>query len=143
MKNQFGQVNTLLTCKLGRNTKIQLIPGHYTNEISEAHETIPIKVDENGNHLSHNLTHHHYELDEKLRLNISIFEQEHHLVLVPSVDFLAPNIQIEWRGKDKHVRRSPRDISRRCHYQGVVHGDDQSRVALSACNGLVRIDYMG
>lgn len=64
-------------------------------------------------------------------------------MLIPSVEFLAPSIQVEWRSKDRHVRRPPRDISKRCHYQGFVHGDDQSRVALSACNGLVRIDYLG
>lgn len=81
------------------------------------------------------------ELDEKLRLNISIFELEHHLVLIPSVEFLAPSIHVEWRRKDQHVRKPPKEISKRCHYQGVVHGDDQSRVAISACNGLVRIDY--
>ncbi|CAG9772553.1 unnamed protein product [Ceutorhynchus assimilis] len=108
--------------------------GLYTNELSEAHETIPIKVNENGDHLSHNLTHHFSDYDEPVRFNLTIFEHDHHLILSPSNEFLAPNVYIEWRKPDRHVRKKPTNTF--CHYQGFVHGDSMSRVAISACNGL-------
>ncbi|KAL1506613.1 hypothetical protein ABEB36_005941 [Hypothenemus hampei] len=113
--------------------------GLYTNEISEAHETIPIKVNENAEHLSHILTHHHSNPKETLRFNLTIFEKSHHLILSPNSGFLAPNIIVEYRKRDRHIRRKPRDVSKYCHYQGFVHGDEKSRVAISACNGLAGI----
>lgn len=113
------------------------IAGLYTNQLSEAHETIPIKVKENGD-VSHDLNHHHSNTEEFVRFNLSIFDEQHHLILTPSVEFLAPSFVVEWRSKEKHVRRKPKETSKICHYQGFVHGDPQSRVAISACNGLVR-----
>ncbi|XP_066252226.1 A disintegrin and metalloproteinase with thrombospondin motifs 7 [Euwallacea similis] len=110
--------------------------GLYTNELSEAHETIPIKINHNGD-LSRNLTHHHNaDPAEYLRINLSIFDQDHHLILTPSTEFLAPNIIVEYRGKHKHFRKKLKHTSRHCHYQGFIHGDRNSRVAISACNGL-------
>ncbi|XP_050293147.1 A disintegrin and metalloproteinase with thrombospondin motifs 7-like [Anthonomus grandis grandis] len=110
--------------------------GLYTNELTEAHEAIPIKVDHNGNHLSDSLIHHYITKNDTLRINVTIYAQDHHLVLTPSKDFLAPQVIIERRLKDRHVRTRPKHISANCHYQGYVHGDGNSRVALSTCNGL-------
>ncbi|KAH1005898.1 hypothetical protein HUJ04_006801 [Dendroctonus ponderosae] len=111
------------------------IAGLYTNQLWEAHQTIPIKVKENGD-VSHDLNHHHSNTEEFVRFNLSIFDEEHHLILTPSVEFLAPSFVVEWRSKERHVRRKPKETSKICHYQGFVRGDPHSRVAISACNGL-------
>lgn len=104
--------------------------------------TIPVKTNETGHHISYNLTHRHSTMEEFLRFNISIFKQDHHLVLTPSKNFLAPSVIVEWRRKDRHIRRQPQQMSMDCHYQGYVHGESDSRVAISACNGLVRIFFV-
>jgi hypothetical protein len=36
-----------------------LFPGIFSNSLSEAHLTVPRKVNEFGEHVSHNLNHHH------------------------------------------------------------------------------------
>lgn len=110
--------------------------GLYTNSLSgEAHETIPKKVTARGEHISHNLTSFH--CDGQVNFNISIREKEHMLMLQPVRNFLAPGILIERRQRDVHTRYKPRDKSTNCHFQGIIHGQPDSRVALSACNGLV------
>ncbi|XP_060526529.1 A disintegrin and metalloproteinase with thrombospondin motifs 7 isoform X2 [Cylas formicarius] len=110
--------------------------GLYTTALTEAHETVPMRVDHNGGHLSYNVTTFHSHPDESIRFNVTILEQDHHLILKATHDFLAPNIIIEWRKKYMHLRRKPGHRSRNCHFQGMVHGHPQSRVALSTCNGL-------
>ncbi|KAF7274067.1 hypothetical protein GWI33_013249 [Rhynchophorus ferrugineus] len=108
----------------------------YTNEIEGAHVTIPFKVNERGEHLTYNLTHYHAHPEDILRVNISAYDSVHHLVLKPAKDFLAPGLIIERRGDKKHTRIVPDKFLTDCHYQGYVHGETESRVAISACNGL-------
>lgn len=45
---------------------------------------------------------------------------------------------IERRKRDVHTRYRPKREVHGCHYYGVVHGQPNSRVAVSTCNGLVR-----
>lgn len=46
---------------------------------------------------------------------------------------------IQRHKRDVHLRYKPKHTSTNCHFQGAVHGKTNSKVALSACNGLVRI----
>lgn len=58
-----------------------------------------------------------------------------------SNDFMAPLMVIERHRRDTRTRKKhPR--KKNCHYQGRVRGDHDSRVALSACDGLVRVSFL-
>ncbi|KAJ3661835.1 hypothetical protein Zmor_006216 [Zophobas morio] len=110
-------------------------PGLYSGALSsEAHETIPRKVSPNGDYISHNLTSFHD--DGQVHFNISLHDREHLLILEPVRNFLAPALVVERRKRDTHSRSKPSDKSKNCHFQGIVHGQPNSRVAVSACNGL-------
>uniref|UniRef100_A0A182MTT4 Peptidase M12B propeptide domain-containing protein n=1 Tax=Anopheles culicifacies TaxID=139723 RepID=A0A182MTT4_9DIPT len=135
--------------------------GLYTHHLDDDVSLIvPRKVNHRGEILSHELTHHHaHEQDvlrtdngrwrsrrstvennpsQQLHYHLDIDGETHHLELEPSTaTFVAPLMVIERHRRDvrTRVRPPPRHIN--CHYQGQIRGHDQSRVALSACNGLV------
>lgn len=111
--------------------------GIYTKNLSDAFETVPHRITATGAYISHNLTTHHRYDTEELHFNVSIYNIDHHLVLAPSHHFLAPAIVIERRKSDAHSRYRPTHKSSACHFQGVVRGQPNSRVAISTCNGLV------
>ncbi|XP_063908818.1 A disintegrin and metalloproteinase with thrombospondin motifs 7 isoform X2 [Zophobas morio] len=113
----------------------KIYTGLYSGALSsEAHETIPRKVSPNGDYISHNLTSFHD--DGQVHFNISLHDREHLLILEPVRNFLAPALVVERRKRDTHSRSKPSDKSKNCHFQGIVHGQPNSRVAVSACNGL-------
>uniref|UniRef100_A0A182VWA1 Peptidase M12B domain-containing protein n=1 Tax=Anopheles minimus TaxID=112268 RepID=A0A182VWA1_9DIPT len=136
--------------------------GLYTHHLDDGVNLIvPRKVNHLGEILSHELTHHHaHEHDElhtdngrwrsrrstvennpsqQLHYHLEIDGETHHLELEPSTaTFVAPLMVIERHRRDVHTRVRPaRHIN--CHYQGQIRGHDQSRVALSACNGLAGV----
>jgi hypothetical protein len=114
------------------------VSGLYSGVLSsEVHETIPRKVSPRGEYISHNLTSFHD--DGQVHFNISLHDKEHLLILEPVRNFLAPALVIERRRRDTHVRSKPSDKSKNCHFQGIVHGQPNSRVAVSTCNGLVSL----
>lgn len=112
------------------------LTGFYTNNIEEAYITIPKKVTIRGEHISNDVTSYHD--DGPVHFNVTISNKEHLLVLQPTKHFLAPGLLIERHKRDVHVRLKPKKKSMECHYQGHVHGQINSRVAISTCNGLVR-----
>ncbi|XP_065156634.1 A disintegrin and metalloproteinase with thrombospondin motifs 12-like [Atheta coriaria] len=95
--------------------------------------TIPRRVSEFGQHVSHKLETFH---DGPVHFNVTIDEREHMLVLQPYKSFIAPNLIIErMRAKNLHTRnRLKRSLD--CYYHGHVYNDEKSRVAVSTCNGL-------
>ncbi|XP_053669727.1 A disintegrin and metalloproteinase with thrombospondin motifs 7, partial [Anopheles nili] len=134
--------------------------GIYTHHLdANVKLTIPRKVNHLGETLSHVLTHHHgngydksksnqgrwqtqrrapestYTL-QKIHYHIDVDEETLHLELVPSTaSFVAPSMIVERHRRDIRTRvHSTQHIN--CHYQGQIRGQDHSRVALSACNGL-------
>uniref|UniRef100_A0A182NR21 Peptidase M12B domain-containing protein n=1 Tax=Anopheles dirus TaxID=7168 RepID=A0A182NR21_9DIPT len=141
--------------------------GLYTHHLGEGVKLIvPRKVNDAGETISHTLTHHHHgasnERDEsrmesrglrrrrsrsaegsdpsnQLHYHIETDDGTLHLELEPSTaSFVAPLMVIERHRRDIRTRvRPPRHIN--CHYQGHIRGHDQSRVALSACNGLAGV----
>lgn len=121
-------------------TQISVVPGLYTGKIEDAEITIPKKVTTSGEHISHNVTSYHE--DGPVHFNVTISNKEHWLVVQPAKHFLAPGFLIERHKRDVHVRLKPKKESIECHYQGHVHGELNSRVAISACNGLVRFSSL-
>lgn len=111
------------------------IPGLYSNVINDAEITIPKKVSSKGEHLSHDLISFHD--DGAVHFNVSLTNKEYFLILLPAKYFLGPGIVVERRKRDIHTRGKPKLKSTNCHFQGIVHGEPFSTVALSACNGLV------
>ncbi|KAK9754648.1 Reprolysin family propeptide [Popillia japonica] len=135
--------------------------GLYTNRIEEAQITVPKKVTISGEHISDDVTSCHDDGpvhfnpkkvtisgehisddvtschdDGPVHFNVTISNKEHLLVVQPVKHFLAPGLLIERHKRDVHVRLKPKKESIECHYQGHVHGELNSRVAISACNGL-------
>lgn len=110
------------------------LPGLYSNDINEAEEVIPTKVSHKAEFVSDNLTTYHN--DQHTYFNISFNNEDHFLILKPSSGFISPAIIIQRHKRDVHIRYKPKSTN--CHFQGAVHGKPNSKVALSACNGLVR-----
>lgn len=114
-----------------------MFPGLYTNIVRQAYETIPTKVSADGSHLSYDLTSFHSDPNDKLHFNVTIDRKHHLLILKPERSFLGASIIIERRRSDIHTRIPLSVESTSCHFQGFIDGHPNSRVTLSACNGLV------
>ncbi|CAD7087043.1 unnamed protein product [Hermetia illucens] len=109
--------------------------GKYTHNISTGHLVIPRKVDHKGQHISHNLTHHHDIHGKDLHYHIEVGNETLHLELEPHNYFMAPGLIVERHKREIRTRKRPsRHVN--CHYHGKVRGQEGSRVALSACNGI-------
>lgn len=118
-----------------------IFAGLYTNDIVEADVIIPRKVSKYGEYISHDIlstTYNNDDVDDDdgtLHLNVTISNEDHFLILKQNNKFISPSMIIERRKRDIHVRIKPKSIN--CHYDGVVYGKLNSRVAISNCNGLV------
>lgn len=132
-------------CKNFNQTFIHFL-GLYTNDIVEADVMVPRKVNKNGEYISHDVlsatntydfNNNNDEDDRTLHLNVTISNEDHFLILKQNNKFISPSMIIERHKRDTHVRIKPKSIN--CHYEGVVYGKLNSRVALSNCNGLVSI----
>lgn len=122
---------------------------------------IPRKVDTHGNHLTLNLTHihPHRNHNERLHYHIDLNNSTLHLELDgydnlyfflirkfsnscmrsfhrSNHEIIAPQLIIERHRRNIRTRKRIAKNTN-CHYQGHVRGDHQSRVALSACDGIV------
>uniref|UniRef100_A0A182FRY0 Pep_M12B_propep domain-containing protein n=1 Tax=Anopheles albimanus TaxID=7167 RepID=A0A182FRY0_ANOAL len=77
---------------------------------------------------------------ELLQYHIDVGDETLHLELEPSTaSFVAPLMVVERHRRDVRTRVHPHSKHINCHYQGQIRGHDHSRVALSACSGLVSI----
>ena len=56
----------------------------------------------------------------------------------PSTSFIAPMMIVERHKRELRERQKKSQHQTQCHYQGKIRGHENSKVALSACNGLVR-----
>lgn len=121
------------------NPKLRPFPGVYTGESHvHGHEiTIPRKVSNRGELVSHNVTHHHHEDGPVVHYRLSVAGNEYHIELAAVDKFIGPGMVVERRKRNVHVRARPKNTSSKCHYRGFIRGHPNSRVALSACDGLV------
>lgn len=120
------------------NLFFPIVTGIYTSgHLVDVEIIFPRRVTHNGELISYNVTHHQgNNTDQDLHLRLTRANNEYHLHLTPVVDFISPKIIIEKQKKNIHVRHSVKTFSK-CHYRGYIRGQINSRVALSACNGLV------
>ncbi|KAG4065960.1 hypothetical protein HA402_006678 [Bradysia odoriphaga] len=111
--------------------------GKYSHRLSDGHLIVPRKVDHNGQHLSHNVTHHCNDVEETLHYRIDVNnDTSMHIELQPTNEFIAPMMVIERHRRDLRTRKRHPKNNSHCHYQGHIRDDHHSKVALSACDGL-------
>ncbi|KAG7204371.1 hypothetical protein KM043_004815 [Ampulex compressa] len=97
----------------------------------------PRKVNQRGELISYNVTHHHEEDGPKtVHYRLPIGGNEYHIELRAVEEFIGAGMVVERRKRNLHVRDPPKNRSSKCHYRGFIHGHSNSRVALSACDGL-------
>lgn len=116
-----------------------IFSGLYSNDITEAHEVVPQKVSHTAEFISHNLTSFHN--DGTTHFNISFGDEQYFLVLNNAENIIADHAVIERHKRDVHIRYKPKHKSTKCQFRGMVYGKPNSKVAISACNGLVRYIY--
>lgn len=116
-----------------------LFSGLYTleDQLHDHEIVIPRKVSHKGELISLNVSHHHDEDGTEVHYRLSIAGKEYHIELTAVKDFIGPSMIVERHKRDFHVRAPPKYHSSRCHYRGVIRDHPNSRVALSACDGLV------
>ncbi|KAJ9585149.1 hypothetical protein L9F63_003040, partial [Diploptera punctata] len=139
------------------NLKFQ---GRYTREVSDYELLIPEKVDYRGKFISFTLPHFYKRSNstrqkrnskrysEKVHYKLRFYGKDHHLEMWPNPGFISPGGVVEERGSGSATNVSKikiRPIKRSlCHYKGKVKGHQNSRLALSTCEGLtgyVRTDH--
>jgi len=116
-------------------------PGLYTlQKHLHGHEVvIPRKVDRLGGLISHNVTHHHHRDEPIVHYRVAVAGNEYHLELTAADSFIGGAMVVERRKRNLHVRSPAKSHGSKCHYRGFIKGHRNSRVALSACDGLVSI----
>ena len=116
----------------------------YTLErhILDSEVVFPRKVTHAGDLISHNVTHRYDEDgDGDLHFRLTRAGTEYHLHLIPANEFISPGMIVERRKRNIHIRHTVKNDSSKCHYRGYIQGQANSRVALSACNGLVSFTF--
>lgn len=111
---------------------------------------VPRKLNSGGAFLSYDTYHYfHHDFSKKrkkrsaadeINLGLTIGDENHHLVLYPNYDFIAPELIFEkWEPKVQTSKKNIETLEgkRLCHYTGKVSGLPNSRVAISTCHGLV------
>lgn len=81
---------------------------------------------------------------DKLHLVLPFNGIDHHVELTPYHEFISPDMVVETRGAGISTNlneglRFRRALDQQCHYRGTVRGHDNSRAALSLCDGVVGI----
>lgn len=128
---------------ISRRLTLFSFSGLYTlREHLHDHEiVIPRKVDHVGDLISHNVTHHHHEHGPIVRYRVPVAGNEYHLELTAAENFISGATVVERRKRDVHVRGPAKSHGSKCHYRGFIKGHRNSRVALSACDGLVSYTF--
>lgn len=101
---------------------------------------IPRKVNHRGDLISHNVTHHH-EDGPIVHYRVTVAGNEYHLELTATDNFIGRAMVVERRKRDLHVRSPAKSHGSKCHYRGFIKSHRNSRVALSACDGLVSYTF--
>ncbi|XP_061392659.1 A disintegrin and metalloproteinase with thrombospondin motifs 6-like [Musca vetustissima] len=129
----------------------QLLIGLHSDELKSGELIIPRKVNRNGEFVSHNLQHHHgqhykhnrkrrsiddTQLEPEVHYHLDIENETLHLELEPHSYFMTPHLIVERHRRDLRTRKRLQKNTN-CHYNGRIKDQPDSRVALSACNGLV------
>lgn len=70
---------------------------------------------------------------------IPIAGEGHHVELVPNSDIISPSLVIETHSDSQGTGypKIKRIRDTQCHFRGTIRGQEQSRAAISTCDGLV------
>ncbi|KAI4472733.1 hypothetical protein M0802_016537 [Mischocyttarus mexicanus] len=119
------------------------VRGLYTleNHLNDHEIIIPRKVSHKGELISHNVSHHHDEDGSEVHYRLAVAGKEYHIELTAVEDFIGSSMIVERHKRDFHIRTSPKNHSTKCHYRGFIRNHPNSRVALSACDGLVSFSF--
>ncbi|KAI4479568.1 hypothetical protein M0804_010965 [Polistes exclamans] len=128
--------------------------GRYTRNVHEAEILIPRRVFEDGSFNTYNLPNFYdrREINERTKRSVDPYLLhlvlpfngiDHHVELSPYHEFISPQMVIETRssgigiaGNLNEALRFKRTSDQQCHYRGIVRGHDNSRAALSLCDGV-------
>ncbi|GAB1865490.1 A disintegrin and metalloproteinase with thrombospondin motifs 7-like isoform X1 [Camponotus japonicus] len=118
--------------------RVPNVRGLYTlqQHLHDHEIVIPWKVNHRGDLISHNVTHHHHEDGPIVHYQVTVAGNEYHLELTATDNFIGRAMVVERRKRDLHVRSPAKSHGSKCHYRGFIKGHRNSRVALSACDGL-------
>ncbi|XP_064618507.1 A disintegrin and metalloproteinase with thrombospondin motifs 12-like isoform X2 [Lineus longissimus] len=140
-----------LFCELHATKDIKFLDSRQAELVRQLRSyeiSIPWKVTQDGNFLSHQLTHHvshrHVRSISKqsqntLHYKLTLNNEEIHMQVVPNHRLYGPGTVIERRkGKFQNVSDSEirRIHDKMCYFVGEIKGHPGSKVALSTCNGL-------
>lgn len=143
-----------------RNSALKMHSSRYTRDIHGPELLIPRRVFEDGSFSTYSLPnfYNRREISErgkrspgsadKLHLVLPFNGIDHHVELSPYHEFISPDMVVETRGAGISTNlneglRFRRAADRQCHYRGIVRGHDNSRAALSLCDGVVGIHRVG
>ncbi|XP_014473812.1 PREDICTED: A disintegrin and metalloproteinase with thrombospondin motifs 7-like [Dinoponera quadriceps] len=114
------------------------VRGVYTlqEHIGDHEIVIPRKVNHQGDLISHNVTHHHHKDGPIVHYRVAVAGNEYHIELTAADNFVGRAMVVERRKRDLYVRNPAKSHGSKCHYRGFIKGHRNSRVALSACDGL-------
>ncbi|XP_015187266.1 PREDICTED: A disintegrin and metalloproteinase with thrombospondin motifs 7-like isoform X2 [Polistes dominula] len=117
------------------------VRGLYTleNHLYDHEIVIPRKVSHKGELVSHNVSHHHDENGSEVHYRLTVAGKEYHIELTAVEDFIGSSIIVERHKRDYHIRAPAKNRSTKCHYRGFIRNHPNSRVALSACDGLAGV----
>ncbi len=124
------------------------------SRLSDYQVVVPRKVSEQGQLISHHLTHHYDDASRRQRrrrrrrqvddvaddvhYRLELAGREKQLHLKPNDRLLASSFIVERRrGRNVTDHRLMPARQKQCHYVGQVKGHPESTVAVSTCNGLV------
>ncbi|CAH0724922.1 unnamed protein product, partial [Brenthis ino] len=127
------------------------IYSHRHLDTSQVQISTPVKVTREGELVSHALEHAHahghararrdlhateHELPHTVYYNLTVDGRDLRLDLRPSVTFIPPSMVVERHGVRGRTRDRPQESATSCHYTGSIRGQPNSKIAISACDGL-------
>lgn len=138
----------ILTCTLFH------VSAETLSSVTDYELVVPSLVDHTGEFVSYDVTdQYHVRMRTKRSISTLPLEQEtpdwiyyqlethgklFHLNLTLNKRLIAPAYSVDYVGTGGKTETQHRTI-RECHYHGYIHDHEDSRVALSNCNGLVSL----
>lgn len=128
----------------------------YTRDVHEPDILIPRRVHEDGSFNTYNLPNFYdrREIGGRTKRSVDPYVLhlvlpfngiDHHVELTPYHEFISPEMVVETRSDGigvvsnfNEALRFKRASDQQCHYRGIIRGHDNSRAALSLCDGVVR-----
>ncbi|EFN73626.1 A disintegrin and metalloproteinase with thrombospondin motifs 7 [Camponotus floridanus] len=127
--------------------------GRYTRDIHGPELLIPRRLSDDGSFSTYSLPNFYNRREisgrdkrslgmiDKLHLVLPFNGIDHHVELSPYHEFISPDMVVETRGAGIGTNldeglRFRRASDRQCHYRGTIRGHDNSRAALSLCDGV-------